>query len=263
MNLPLDEFIQKTISLFEAEKGIKKMWRQPLVAALSAINPLFSKLKETAADDHFLPEDILPGAKSIVVFFIPFETGIIRSNIKGEAASAEWARAYILTNELIVYINEVIENEMNQNGYRVGKLAPTHNFDEKTLISRWSHRHIAWMAGLGTFGINNMLITKRGCCGRLGSFVTDAESRELGLSEESLGVPLAEKCLFKINGSCGVCQKKCPVKAYEESGNFNRHACYKVCLKNAALYKETIGFADVCGKCLVGLPCSSKEPYIQ
>jgi len=259
MNLHFQEFILKTISVFEAENSIEKMWREPLVAALSAKNPLLPKLKE-AVIDHLFPEDILPGAKNIVVFFIPFETGIIKSNIQGEVASEEWARAYILTNELLSFINETIEKELEQYGYRVGKVAPTHNFDEKTLISRWSHRHIAYLAGLGTFGINNMLITSKGCCGRLGSFVTDAESGELGISEESLGVPSAEKCLFKINGSCGVCQKKCPVSAYGGSGNFDRYACYQVCLKNAKLYHQTIGFADVCGKCLVGLPCSSREP---
>jgi len=260
MNFHLEEFILKTISVFETEHSIEKMWRQPLVAALSAKNPLLPKLKEAVAMDHLFPEDILPGAKSIAVFFIPFETGIIKSNIQGEAASPEWARAYILTNELLSFINEAVEKELNQYGYRVGKVAPTHNFDEKTLISRWSHRHIAWMAGLGTFGINNMLITSKGCCGRLGSLVTDAESSDLGIPEESSGGPSAEKCLYKINGSCGVCQKRCPVKAYGESGNFDRQNCYQLCLKNAELYQQTIGFADVCGKCMVGLPCSSKAP---
>ena len=43
----------------------------------------------------------------------------------------------------------------------------------KNLISDWSHRHVAVIAGLGKFGLNNMLITDNGCCGRVGSFITD------------------------------------------------------------------------------------------
>ncbi|WP_338094171.1 hypothetical protein [Methanorbis furvi] len=35
---------------------------------------------------------------------------------------------------------------------------------------RWSHRHFAVLAGLGTFGVNNMLITRMGCYGRVSSF---------------------------------------------------------------------------------------------
>ena len=131
MKLSLPEFIQNVISSFEAEKGIKKMWREPLLALLSAKHPFLPKLKDVVAIDHLLPDDILPGAKNIIVYFIPFETGIIESNMKGEAASEEWALAYILTNELLSFISDAIEKELNQHGFRVGKQKPTHNFDEK------------------------------------------------------------------------------------------------------------------------------------
>jgi hypothetical protein len=32
-----------------------------------------------------------------------------------------------------------------------------------------------------------------------------------------------------------------------------------MCLENAEHHKN-IGYADVCGKCVVGLPCSFKDP---
>ena len=51
----------------------------------------------------------------------------------------------------------------------------THNFDEAKLVSYWSQKHVAYMAGLGKFGLHHMIITEKGCCGRLGSIVTNAK----------------------------------------------------------------------------------------
>jgi epoxyqueuosine reductase QueG len=111
---------------------------------------------------------------------------------------------------------------------------------------------VAHIAGLGTVGINNMLITDSGCCGRLGSIVTSCEL-EYPSTEQ-----LEEKCLFKMDGSCGICRERCIVGAYGD-GDFNRALCYETCLENAG-YHEDIGLADVCGKCCVGLPCSIVDP---
>ncbi len=123
-------------------------------------------------------------------------------------------------------------------------------------MSSWSHRHVAYFAGLGTFGLNNMLITEKGCCGRLGSLVTTApidmhSSPEYGLQNH-------EKCLNKTFGNCGLCIGKCVADAYTDH-SFDRFRCYAQCLENAQLHCE-MGYADVCGKCLVGLPCSYRAP---
>jgi epoxyqueuosine reductase QueG len=207
-----------------------------------------------------MPEDVLTGAKTVVAFFIPFDEGIIASNIPGIDASRPWAEAYIRTNELIKTISLEVSAVLEHEGYPAGLIPATHNFDEKKLISDWSHRHIAFLAGLGSFGINNMLITSRGCCGRFGSLVTGWECdtpAEPGAGPADIP-PVRERCLYKRRGTCGVCQKKCPAAAYP-GGIFDRRICYDRCLKNAELHR-TLGLADVCGKCLVGLPCSSGDP---
>jgi epoxyqueuosine reductase QueG len=231
------------------------MWREPVIKIISAENEKLNILKNAVDRDHLMPADVLPGAKSIISFFIPFHERIVVSNIGGAAASEEWAKAYIKTNDLIKNINTDIEKLMIKHGYRAGKIPATHNFDEKKLISKWSHRHIAYIAGIGTFGINNMLITGKGCCGRLGSILISYEFE----SYEEIPEP-KEKCLYKINGSCGICRKKCGADAYGEE-TFDRGKCYKKCLENAERYRP-IGYADVCGKCLVGLPCSMKDPSL-
>jgi len=134
-------------------------------------------------------------------------------------------------------------------------------FDQKTLKSNWSHRHFARAAGIGTFGVNNMLITKSGCCGRYSTIVTN-----LHIEPDA---PLDDEyCLYKKNGSCGVCVKHCPSGALTLDG-YDRHKCYTVLRKNAELYTEfgssyidesgkmpnSVG-SEVCGKCLVNTPCT-------
>jgi epoxyqueuosine reductase QueG len=256
----MQDDIEKEINslIIECEKNdkINKLWREPIIEFISAENENFPKLKETVCPDHLMPCDILPDAKSIIIYFIPFEVNIVKTNINGPMASTEWAMAYIKTNNLIRIINENIIKLMHQNGYKAATISAMNPFDVKKLVSTWSHRHIAYIAGMGTFGINNMLITKNGCCGRFGSIAINYELNEYKQIGE-----IKEKCLNKLYGNCGVCQSNCILKCYDNN-SFDRQKCYEQCLKNKKLHKK-YGHADVCGKCLVNLPCSTNEPKVQ
>jgi hypothetical protein len=110
----------------------------------------------------------------VIAYFLPFDPAIPRSNHRGTFSSEAWAVAYIETNRLIAGINERINGLLEHAGFRGTRLPATHNFDEEQLMSDWSHKHVAYIAGIGSFGHHHMLITDKGCCGRLGSVVTDA-----------------------------------------------------------------------------------------
>lgn len=226
-------------------------WRTPLMACADARDPLFEGLRQTAHPGHLLPSDLLAGARTVVAYFLPFSRHVIQSNRKGTFQSELWARAYLETNELICSINERLSSMLNDCGYRSSTVAPTHTFDATTLLSPWSHRHAAYIAGLGTFGLNRLLITQMGCCGRLGSLVTDAV-----LPADTR--PVEEFCSFRRDGSCGVCVRRCPSTALSAE-RFDRHACYQTLLANER-YRVHIGRADACGKCACGLPCSEARP---
>jgi len=256
MRKEIEKQIEKTIAAFSKSNSITDMWRTPVLKTAPVSNINLKILKEAVSAEHLLPEELLPDAKTIIAFFIPFSSRIVESNSAPGACSREWAEAYIKTNALIAKINDDIETLLASHNYRAGKVPATHNFDKNKLISRWSHRHIAFFAGLGTFGMNNMLLTDSGCCGRIGTMVTNWETGETT-------APQKERCLAKRAAAkgktrCGLCQKKCAAGAYS-GGAFNRHACYAQCLRNGELYKD-MGLTDVCGKCLVGLPCSFKTP---
>ncbi|MCL2006879.1 MAG: hypothetical protein FWG77_02220 [Treponema sp.] len=240
------------------QKLWQNMWLDPIIKIIPAGNEKIGDFKKHVSPSHLMPEDILPGAKSIISYFIPFHESIPNSNIEGENASIEWAGAYVKTNKLITIIADNIEAFMGEHGYKSGKLPATHNYNKEDLISNWSHRHIAYLAGIGTFGRNNMFITESGCCGRLGSIIIDYEFSEYEQVEEP-----RERCISKSGKTCDICISRCMVGAYSAGagGNytFDRHKCHEQCLKNGELY-EKLGAADVCGKCVVGLPCSTGEP---
>jgi epoxyqueuosine reductase QueG len=226
-------------------------WRTPLVGFASAADPLFTRFKTVVSPTHSLPADLLPGARTAVAFFIPFEPGVARSNVKQRLASRAWAVAYIETNELIAAVSAHAKGLLESRGHAVCTIPATHNFDEGKLMSDWSHRHVALAAGLGTFGLNNMLITRRGCCGRLGSLLTTLEV-------EADEKPVQEACLHRRGLPCARCLARCVNEALFES-RFDRKRCYALCLENDRAF-QALGKASVCGKCVVGLPCSFSIP---
>ena len=129
------EKIKFSIIKYESENKLDEYWKEPIIKIISANNEELKTLKNAVSFEHFTPYDILPDAKSIISFFIPFQENIVKSNIQGKIVSEKWAIAYVKTNELIKMIGDNIEKLMEQNGYKTGKIPATHNFDVKKLVS--------------------------------------------------------------------------------------------------------------------------------
>jgi epoxyqueuosine reductase QueG len=243
-------------------KAAGGVWRAPLVSAVPADHPDFALLPRLAVPDHLAPSDILPGARSVIVFFIPYTQELSKANAAGRSASASWARAYVDTNVLIDRITRAVADLAAGCGYKAAVAPATGNFDPGRLVSRWSHRHVAWIAGMGSFGINNMLITEKGSCGRFGSLVTAIPAPAGG---EGFGTGTlsgrTERCRFKIDGTCGACVRRCVNGALSPDA-FDRRRCYGMCLENAKRFADagTVGGGpEICGKCAVGIPCAFIE----
>jgi epoxyqueuosine reductase QueG len=251
MKEKIEKLVKNYAKSYSATKRTSTDWEEPLIAFADANDPLFKKLKEVVDAKHALPSDLLGNAKTVIAYFIPFKKETTLSNTKGTKASKKWATAYIETNQLIANVNEALSKMLNACGFKAATTPPTHNFDEKKLTSPWSNKHIAFIAGLGKFGIHHMIITEKGCCGRLGSVVTDAEIAPTKRSSK-------EFCLNKTNGTCGLCAAKCMFGALKVN-ELDKYKCYAQCLKNARTYSE-LGLADVCGKCVANVPCSFTNP---
>lgn len=252
----MKQWIWEQIDTFisEYQKNAVTKWGSPLVGFADAEEA--AKVAPKITPEHGLPTEAMEDASVVVAYFVPFQKEMADTNKNSGMASEEWAQAYEETNVMLGKINEHLIGKLAEKGYKAAVHPAAASFDREKLISSWSHRHMAYLAGLGTFGLNNMLITEKGCCGRYSSIITN-----LDVEPDS---PMAEElCRYKRDGSCKACVMKCPSGALTTEG-FDRHKCYKVCMENAAAYTEfgssydtgeKIG-SEVCGKCVAGMPCA-------
>ena len=247
----IGHWINRFVIEYQKRPNILTKWKVPIIGYANADDILFLKLKQIISNTHCHPKELLENAHTVLVYFIPFKKQIVLSNQGSKVSSNEWAHAYVETNNLIAELNAFLKENLMLKGFDVRVMPATHNFNEKELISDWSHKHVGYIAGLGDFGLHQMLITDKGCCGRLGSIITSAIIKPTKRSEKKY-------CLYQYNKSCVKCVDNCVFNALKKE-LFDRQKCYEICLENASLYSE-LGLVDVCGKCVSVVPCSFKNP---
>jgi epoxyqueuosine reductase QueG len=129
------------------------------------------------------------------------------------------------------------------------------------MTANWSERHVAYACGLGTFGLNGLMITSRGCAVYLGSVVCDK-----ALTPTLRAASRVANCPYFQDGSCGLCIDHCAGSAINNEGRSNV-ACLKnlrdeqaTRVINSGLDKDLVGPAPACGRCSTGLPCEESIP---
>jgi epoxyqueuosine reductase len=247
----LAEFVTAELHKPEAHN----FWELPIMASAIA-DDRFDILPEIAMDEHLLPSDLLATARSVLVFFIPFQKWLVKENREGDRPCRNWGLAYVQTNDLIARACRALSDLLEREGYRSELTPSTHNFDEEKLMARWSHKHLGYLTGLGRFGTHCMLITPKGCCGRFGSLVTEAE-----LGDHPL-ITTPEACLLRAGEKCGKCMERCPVEALKEDA-FDRRKCWDRLNENYTIldyFADLPGTTDVCAKCAAMMPCSFANP---
>jgi epoxyqueuosine reductase QueG len=254
--MDLREEIIQFVRIKTEEAKHEGFYRKPLVGFSSASDPLYAKIKETVGPHHLRPADILPEVKTLVSFFLPFSKKVVKANSREpDFPSREWMDSYIQANNLINQISQGLVALMTSKGLKAALVGATQHYDDKddenTLKAPWSHRSAAFVAGLGRFGLNRLLITPVGGAGRYGTVFI---SEELAPSVR----PEEELCLFWKNGSCLYCLEHCPVRALGDGPDeFDRKACKQNLLAIASCSRN-LNRTQVCGKCAVG-PCAIFE----
>lgn len=161
----IKEFIEGSIKELVVDSQNTK-YREPIVAFADVEDPEFEKIKNMTHENHMLPKEWMKDGKTVVSFFIPFAKEMVQVNKKAEYVAREWAVAYIETNNVIKEICSTMAEKLKKYDIDVVWQLPAESYDGEKLMSYWSQRHIAYIAGIGTFGMNNMLITAKGCSGR-------------------------------------------------------------------------------------------------
>ena len=264
------EFVeQNTLNYISEEDAIRpdligmRIYDEPLIGIAAADSPLFLQLKEPGVvhPEAFLPADWLPGAKSVLSFFLPFTEAVKHSNAQHrETASDEWLHARIEGQMMLEALGHHLCEVLQEDGYSC--VFPTTDARFRIIepcISNWSERHAAYVCGLGTFGISRGLITKKGMAGRFGSIITSAV---LPVTQHEYSDPF-EYCIL-----CGKCQKNCPAGAIDMSRGVVHGKDQSVCASVvSASYLPPHGpngrVRYGCGKCQVNVPCESGIPRRQ
>lgn len=125
--------------------------------------------------------------------------------------------------------------------------------------SNWSHRHAAFAAGMGTFGLSDGFISERGMSIRITTIIVEADM-EVTLRGDRGHY---DWCLYYKSGICGACIRRCPVRAITEKGH-DKVKCsdYKntKCAENRPEYIDNSGYRTPCGLCQTKIPCAYKRP---
>jgi len=192
--------------------------------------------------EDFYPQSIFPAARSVIVIGLPVSLPVL------ESSPSIWYREmYNTVNVLLDQYTYRLSIFLNEMGYPSVFVPRDGYMGIKALLKNpvafFSHRHAAYLAGLGNFGTNNMLLTPEyGPRVRFGSVFTAAE-----LPADS---PMTEELCTR----CMRCVKMCPAAALDREdypqGLTNKKSCSA---HSAELAQKGISPCGICIKvCPVG-----------
>jgi epoxyqueuosine reductase QueG len=247
-SMELKNKIESIIKETAANPGTETRYREPIVGYALASDPIFNEMKKIIGPHHLHPKEIFPEAKTVISFFLPFEKELVKLNWRSREPIKQWIQAKSETDRLIGEINEKLKAELAKDGIEVVVPSTVFDYKNKGFDITWSHKSAAYAAGLGTFGVHHMLITKAGCAGRFGTILISAEISPTPR-------PTEEFCRYKKGEKCLVCVDRCPAGALNIKG-LDKEKCFRLLQENAKIFPELNQLA--CGKCATG-PCALKS----
>ncbi|HTY14141.1 MAG TPA: epoxyqueuosine reductase [Methanoregulaceae archaeon] len=161
--------------------------------------PLF----EPWVPEQFRPGSILPGTETVIVIGLPVFLPVIET-----APSIYYHELYKTVNGLLDSNAYRISLYLNREGYFSVPI-PRDGYGSLGILKDqpcafFSHRHAAFLAGLGTFGINNTVLTREfGPRVRFASIFTDA------------AIPPDPLITGQLCNRCMQCIDICPVHALQ------------------------------------------------
>jgi epoxyqueuosine reductase len=252
------------------------IFEESLVGFVRGNDPIFDRFKDVIGPHHFTPWEIMrwqaenngmnppePEDLSVVSFVMTSSHKTRRDNAAAKNwASERWAQTRLL-GEIFsqTFVREIVTDLMGRGILAVSPdVTPMFNkrrYPEVGWASPWSHRHMAYAAGLGTFGMHDFLITEKGVAHRLGSFVVNLRLEPNRQRSEDIHA----YCMHYQGQPCLRCAKRCPVNAITAENAHDKESCYQK-VADSLMYcnKHYHIFIYGCGLCATGVPCESEIP---
>lgn len=190
--------------------------------------------------EEFRPQSIYPEAKTVIVIGLPVSLPIVET-----APSIYYQELYKTVNSMLDSKAYEIANFLNEKGFSSIYLPRDGYGDIRILIDKpfafFSHKHAAYLAGLGSFGHNNVLLTEEyGPRVRFTSIFTSAQIKPDPIKTRDL-------CIH-----CLLCVKNCPVGAIPKKGAFPPPMDKRSCARRSAALRDE--FRSPCGICIKVCP---------
>jgi epoxyqueuosine reductase len=284
------KFIQKAIRDYVAQSPNNRfapypsepIWDAPLVGFASGDDPIFKEYKTVIGDFHVTPREalemyidangcgdstkLLPKVSVISIILPATEETRLSNRRESEVCSLRWNHTRFLGQEFLARLTRYVVSLIEEMGYYA--LAPELSrwWEVVTrpdgMASRWSQRHAAYAAGLGTFGLSDGFISPKGIAIRLSSIICNLD---LPATPRTYSNHYAN-CLFYAQGTCQKCAERCPAKAISEKGHDKKKCgAYLNEMRNIAQRQgKTEGYVGKaylgCGFCQTGVPCEAGIP---
>ncbi|MBE0522760.1 MAG: epoxyqueuosine reductase [Methanosarcinales archaeon] len=199
--------------------------------------------------EEFHPQSIFKEAVSVIVIGLPVSLPVIETT-----PSIYYHELYRTINTMLDQYGYRLSNFLNNKGYP-SIFVPRDGYGDISIlienpVAFFSHRHAAYLAGLGNFGVNNTLLTKAyGPRVRFTSIFTSADLPP----DPLMGKDLCIRCMD--------CVKCCPVGAIDEQdypeGIINKKHC--------ARYSEQLRnrYISPCGVCIKVCPVGDDRAHYE
>lgn len=250
-----------------------KVFGKPIIGFSNGSDSLYSFIKQDIGEFYWTPKEafmlqfpediVLDGSLTVISWILP-QTKLTKStqNKKTKYPSNEWVSNRIEGEEVNNNLKRYIIDEIKSLGYKA--MSPTllkqwnnHHSDKYGYASNWSERHVAYISGLGTFGLCDGLITEVGKAHRCGSVVAYIELEPTKRNYETHN----QYCLHYSSIGCRRCIERCPTGAISENGH-DKRKCNKYKKQEIRSYvkKEYLKESACCGLCQTDVPCESGIP---
>lgn len=208
------------------------------------INGLENEFEEQDIEKRINPNMLMEKGKVIISIAFPY---LYNNNFNNDTGFSKYTEG--LDYHLVVrsYLDEIVDF-LNARGYDAKAFVDSNILPE---------RYIAYKAGIGFIGKNNMIITEKyGSFVFLGEIITDMDV-EIKYKDNKLSdIERYEQC-----GSCNICLKECPTKSINE-GRRNSNICLSYITQKKQIedkwFKILDGRIFGCDSCQKSCPYNDK-----
>ena len=183
----VEDFVRTSPDNRLSHESGERAWDEVLMGLASGADPLFEEYKTLVGAFHWtpleiflrtFPESTLQADELTVISWVLPQRAVTKKDnrVENHYPAERWIQARFAGEDFNDSLRRHLVAELHKCGVKAvaPSIAPDFKWEDSpdyVFASRWSERHAAYAAGLGTFGLCDALITASGKAHRVGSVV--------------------------------------------------------------------------------------------